>query len=436
MFTEFQKFIHTYQLFTQSDKILLTVSGGVDSVVLANLCKMGGYQFAIAHCNFQLRGTESEQDSLFVEALASQLGISFFTKRFDTKKYAQQQRVSTQMAARELRYAWFETLCQIEGFTHIVTAHHLNDSLETILFNLAKGTGIDGMRGILPKKKHLVRPLLFASKRQIIDFAQIQGFAWREDSSNNSNTYQRNKIRQEVVPLLEYINPNLEQTLVHTIERLLGSAQLYHIKIQELYEQLVRTEGNTLIFDIASLKAYAQQNSGNIILAKTILSEWLKPYQFNYQQVSDIIEAKNTLTGKQFATSTHCLSKNRNHWILSSIAQEHQTVIYIGEQDNEVLFNGDIIKIEPQIGSETILQYRGSRYVVQKNKLIYPLVLRAWQQGDWFCPKGMKGKRKKVSDFFVDSKVPRQQKEQIPILLNGNGDIIWIVGMRGDERYI
>lgn len=429
MLHSFLTYINEQSLFKPTDKILLAVSGGKDSVVLFDLFCRAKFNFEVAHCNFQLRGEDSDQDALFVAQLCASNGITFRATTFSTKAFAQANKLSIEMAARQLRYEWFEQIRQESGCQYIATAHHLNDSIETILLNLTKGTGISGLRGILPKKAHIIRPLLFAARTEIENYVVENQLQWREDSSNASNEYQRNLLRNEVIPLLKQINPNLEQTFARNIDRLQAIDNDFQHSLSNFKKAISKEENGTLMLSIAGIQ--------NRQSAAYLLEETLKEFGFNYFQSKEIYHSLNKSSGKTFHSATHTLVKDRDYLIIVTKEEKSFEKVLIEKGTQETAYNG----IKLQISNATIEDWRAyltgekspNMLWVDAQRLSFPLVIRPWQEGDWFIPLGMKGK-KKISDFLVDKKVPLHLKKTTSVLCSGN-DIVWVIGQRTDDRF-
>jgi tRNA(Ile)-lysidine synthase len=421
----FTAFIRQQQLFETGHRVLLTVSGGKDSVLMAHFFKQAGFDFGIAHCNFGLRGSESVRDEHFVHTLAAILEVPVFVKHFDTKAYAAQQQVSTQMAARELRYQWFEELRLNERYDRIATAHHQDDAVETVLLNLVRGTGIAGLHGILPRRGTLIRPLLFLSRRAIEELIAQNSFEYVEDSSNSSSTYARNKLRLEVIPLLKQINPGLEHTFEQNIRRFAETEQVLQQQVERLRIELTEEKHQAVYFSRVKVNSLEPK--------QLLLFELLKVYDFTEAVISEIIEAEHKQSGTSFYSLTHRLTIDREALIVSKIsaAADHQHVM-IHPEDQQVSLG----KRGLHISYSTIVLFENDpdKAFVDADQLIFPLVLRNWQEGDRFMPIGMRN-FKKLSDFFIDQKVPLPEKENIPIVINGNGEIVWVAGLRQDNRY-
>lgn len=444
MLHAFLTYINEQKLFEPTDKILLTVSGGKDSITLFNLfCRANlsndHLQFAVAHCNFQLRGEDSVGDAKFIEDLCKKQGITFHTIKFDTKQFVKKNKVSTQMAARTLRYEWFEKIRQEFNYTYIATAHHLNDSIETVLLNLTKGTGISGLRGILPKNGFIIRPLLFASREQIDSYVAENQLVWREDSSNASDDYQRNLLRHQVVPLLKKINPNFDQTFARNLERMQAVEADFRRNLNSFKATVMREENGVFFLKIAQIQTY--QSSAYF------LEELLKDFGFNYFQSREIYHSLDGLSGKIFHSSTHTLLKDREKLIITNTTTPPQLAPTGSEQEQKlpiaggwegsytVKFEGKILKFSliDMADFEANFTKNSTTLFVDYDKVVFPLMLRKWQEGDWFIPFGMKG-RKKISDFLIDKKISMNLKKNI-FLLTSEDKICWVVGHRVDDRF-
>jgi tRNA(Ile)-lysidine synthase len=421
----FNDFINHNNLFSKDSTILLAVSGGKDSVLMVHLFKAAGYTFSIAHCNFNLRGDESQRDESFVRMLASIVEVPFYLKQFETKSYAAQQKVSTQMAARDLRYGWFETLRIQHGFDFIALAQHQDDGVETVLLNLTRGTGIAGLHGILPKRGNLIRPLLFLTRLQIDTIIEENLIDYVEDSSNSTLNYSRNKIRHQVLPLLKELNPNLERTFEQNIQRFRETEMVLQQVVNTLTKDLLTRKNGAIHLSIEVIKRLHPQ--------KLLLFEMLKPYGFTEPVLDDLIQGVDKQSGTIYYSTTHQAIVDREDVIVVEIsAVEEIKIHFIHPQDEEVVFLNQQISIH----YTEIVQFEKelNKAFIDTKKLIYPLILRARQEGDKFIPLGMKT-YKKLSNFFIDQKVPLNEKDLVPILVNGNGEIIWIAGYRQDDRF-
>jgi tRNA(Ile)-lysidine synthase len=421
----FVDFVAQNTLFQPGTKVLVAVSGGMDSVLMAHLFKSAGYHFGIAHCNFMLRGDEANADQEFTRQLAAQLGVSFHTTGFDTKTYAGDNKVSIQMAARDLRYQWFDQLCQTAGYEAIALAHHQNDTIETILLNLTRGTGIAGLHGILPKNGNLVRPLLFLTRDEILEIVTAEGLAFVEDSSNASTKYARNKIRHQVVPLLKELNPSLEGTFENNLRKFRELEQLLEEKVESLRgDILVQHDAETHL----SIDAVNKLSPQRLLLFKL-----LQPFGFIDNVVDDLLTALDKHAGRVFESGTHTLVVDRGMLIISKRNTCDAEQVLINEGTHAISYQNYKLTVL-QDDSPLIVKDNPMAVSLDAEKLVYPLTLRGWQQGDFFYPLGMKT-RQKLSDFFIHQKVPLHQKGAIPVLVNANGDIVWLGGYRPDERY-
>jgi tRNA(Ile)-lysidine synthase len=420
----FVSFITQNQLFNPGSKVLAAVSGGMDSVLMAHLLAAAGYTFDIAHCNFQLRGADANADQVFCRQLAASLKVNFHTINFDTEAYASQHKISIQMAARQLRYQWFQQLLVQNNYATIALAHHQNDTIETILLNLTRGTGIAGLHGILPKNGTLVRPMLFMQRQEIESLVEENKIAYREDSSNSSAKYARNKIRLEVVPKLKELNPSLEETFEHNLQHFRELEQLLELELSRQKQHFTEHDGE-LHLPIEAIK--------NLNPQRLLLFHLLKPYGFNREHAESIISSLDKHSGRLFETSGYTLVLDRGKLILQKKAGEPLQGISISQTDTEVIY-GDYRLSLLHDDSPLIIKNNPMAIAVDTELLMYPLSLRPWQAGDMFYPLGMQG-RQKLSDFFVHQKVPLHQKNGIPVLVNGNNEIVWIGGYRLDDRY-
>ena len=422
----FEAFISKHSLFTAKDKILLAVSGGKDSVLMAHLFKLSGFNFGIAHCNFNLRADESQRDEVFVKMLAAALDVPFHVTHFKTKEFAARHKVSTQMAARTLRYQWFEEIRASGQYDVTALAQHQDDAIETILLNLTRGTGIAGLHGILPKRDRLVRPLLFLSASEIAALVAEHHIDYVEDSSNQSTHYARNKIRLNVIPHLKEINPGLEETFQHNIQRFADTELVLQNVLSSLKERVLKKKTGGFYLSIADVKALNPQH--------LLLFELLRPFNFAEPVIAELLNSLDKQSGTAFYSTSHQVIVDRRNLVISPLHKENGTNpnLIVEAHDRTVSFFGRQILISSS--SEVQFEKGKEKAYVDTAKLIFPLVLRSRQQGDKFKPIGMDG-YKKLSDFFIDEKVSLSDKDDIPILVNGNGEIIWVAGWRQDNRY-
>lgn len=415
-------YIEKYQLLEESCPVLVGLSGGADSIALLTLLVKLGYSCIAAHCNFHLRGEESMRDERFAEEYAKTLQVPFLKTDFDTEQYAAANHLSIEMAARELRYNWFEEKRSETGAQAIAVAHHRDDSVETVLMNLVRGTGIRGMSGIRPKNGYVVRPLLCVTRKEITAWLDAGNISYVTDSTNLSDAYTRNFIRLRILPLLEEINPSVRTAIARTADHL-SAAEAVYMHVVEQAKAEVLDEGNRI--SIPALMHYPSPDA--------ILYELLKAYNFSRIVSEDIYASLEGEPGKLFFSPTHRLVKDRDYLLLSSIeTKPEQTYVLSGNEEKwvgpvELSFNRVVISENFHIRKDKNIAY------FDYDKLAFPLTLRTWKDGDWFIPFGMKG-RKKLSDYFSDRKFSRFEKERVWLLCSGN-DIIWIVGERPDNRY-
>ena len=427
MLESFLKYIKEQKLIDPSDKILLAVSGGVDSVVLCKLLHQAKIKFAIAHCNFTLRGEESDEDELFVEELAELYNVAFHSISFDTNSFAKKNKLSVQVAARELRYKWFEEIKTQFNFTLIATAHHQDDSIETFFINLLRGSGIRGLHGILPKQGDIIRPLLFVNKVEIETFAKKNKLKFRRDSSNNTDKYLRNKIRHKLIPLLNTINPSANKNIADTIENLREVEAIYLKSIEKKKLKIVEEKNGLVKINIKELEKLKPLSA--------YLFEYLYPLGFNSKMIDDIIDSLNSESGKQFFSGTHRLIKDRKYLIISTNEKIIDSKnINISVSQKEIKVGSNKIVFKKMLHSKKV-DLKVSKDIAQIDfeKLKFPLQLRKWEHGDTFHPIGMKGK-KKLSDFFIDQKFSLIEKENSMVLISDN-KIVWVVGHRIDDRF-
>ncbi|MGY0040130.1 tRNA lysidine(34) synthetase TilS [Pedobacter sp. NJ-S-72] len=412
----FLDFISQNSLFNPDQRILLAVSGGKDSVVMAHFFKEAGFKFGIAHCNFGLRGEESQRDEGFVSSLATQLEVPLYVTHFATKAYAAEHKVSTQMAARDLRYHWFEELRQQESYDYIAVAHHQDDAIETVLLNLVRGTGIAGLHGILPKRDYLIRPLLFLSRTGIDETIDQNNFDFVEDSSNSSTAYARNKLRLGVIPLLKEINPNLEQTFEHNILRFSETEMVLQHTVASLRTEICEERKDGIYLSLEKIRTLNPK--------RLLVFELLKAYNFTEMVVEDLLNSLAKQSGTSFYSASHRLTLNRDELLLTVIRKEEvYTNKMIHPSDKVILFGNQTFDIA--YSDLVAFENNPQKAFLDADKLIFPIVIRTWHEGDRFMPIGMRN-YKKLSDFFIDQKIPLPQKDSIPILINGNGDVVWI----------
>lgn len=421
MLEKFQKHIATNFPFLKDKKLLIAISGGVDSVVLTQLfVTLNEVEVSLAHCNFQLRDAASDQDESFVKELGNELQIQTFTKRFNTKTYASEQKVSTQIAARELRYKWFNELSIKNGFDYIATAHHADDNLETFLINLTRGSGLESFTGIPAINKNVIRPILPFSREEIEDFAKDKDLKWCEDESNASTKYVRNKIRHQVIPVLKEINPSLLDSFQKTTSNLQGSQHIIDQTIEDLKKRVVTIENDVVSIDLSEFHQLSNQ--------KAYLYELLKG--FGFTEWNDVFNLMTAQTGKFVLSKTHRVLKNRDVLIISKIEPQQEGEYYIHQYDTIV---STPIQLEIKDLDKNVETDKHT-IILDKDKLTFPLIIRKRKDGDYFYPSGMQGK-KKVGKYFKDEKFSLLDKENTWLLCS-NQDIVWVIGHRQDNRFL
>lgn len=419
-----QDYIKKHALFDpRKDKLLLGVSGGLDSVVLLDLLAQLQSNLMILHCNFNLRGEESDQDEEFVTELANKYHYPILSKSFSTSAFADDNQVSIEMAARTLRYDWFNKILKEKKFNFIALAHHLDDTFETVLFNLTKGTGIAGLRGIKPKRDKVVRPLLFADREMIGQYAKNHRLSWRIDSSNLSDMYIRNKIRHRILPVMKEINPNVVQTFQANLVRIGAVEEIFQQHLRKHKKKYVRKENQTTFIAKKGLE---------VSHSEVILAEMLKKYQFNYVQAIDIVSKALGQPGKKFYSPTHELVIDRKDLIITPLADSEEEYL-ITDTKSVVQTKSFLLKCYKADVDSYKISSNPEIAAFDLDLLQFPLKLRPWEPGDRFMPFGMQG-QKKVSDFMIDHKIPLNLKDKI-LLLVSQKQIIWVVGYRIDERF-
>ena len=430
----FKKHLKTNLPFLKNKKILVAISGGIDSIVLAHLLYKLDYDISLAHCNFSLRGKESNKDEDFVVEFGKKLQVPTHTIKFDTENYATENRISTQMAARELRYNWFSKILTENNLDYITTAHQKDDVIETVLINITRGTGLDGLTGIPEINGNIVRPMIHFTRNEILIYATQKKLAWREDSSNSSIKYVRNKIRHKVVPFLKEINPNLLDTFSKTLENFKNSQEIIKDCVQNVRDKTMTIVNNDFHYNIEELKKLNNP--------KIYLYELLKDFGFTeWEDVADLLDAQS---GKQVFSKTHRLLKNRTVIIVSELFNT-ETPIEIEIPINTLVIENPIALTFEKIDIPFDTKNHGNKvfselFTTEKDtisidfdKLKFPLILRKWQKGDFFFPIGLQGK-KKLSKFFKDEKLSLIDKENTWLLCSEN-EIVWVIGKRLDNRF-
>lgn len=423
MLQQFQS--HIRQWCKTTDKILLAVSGGLDSIVMLHLFKEAGFSISVAHCNFQLRGKESNDDESFVKMICEKWNLPFHTIRFETNNYATEKGLSIQLAARELRYKWFREVKDANHLSWIATAHHFNDSIETWLLNFSKGTSLDGLLGIPEKNNDIIRPLLFATREEIENYAADTGISWREDESNQTDDYQRNFIRHQLIPKLKELNPSFETSMEKTIEKLKGSAMIVSESVDRWKNQFQKSEPEKILLLKSGFKNQTKRHN------TSLLWELIKNYGFHYNQCAMIISALDGQSGKRFLSETHVLIIDRDHLIITPHRQA-LTEVKIESIDQSIVLGKQNLHLEIRPQADLLLSSKNQ--VIMNAALVgFPIIWRKWKPGDFFYPMGMTS-RKKISDFLIDEKVSLVDKDSVTVL-EAKGEIIWLVGHRIDNRF-
>ena len=423
MLQKFKQHLHQNFPFLEDSKLLIAISGGIDSVVLAHLCSQLNLNFSLCHCNFNLRGQESDDDEAFVTSLAKSLKTLVYTTSFETEKYATKNKVSIQVAARDLRYTWFYKLLDANQYDYVLTAHNTNDNLETFIINLTRGSGLEGFTGIPPVNQKSVRPLLAFSRDDITLFAIKNGIVWREDRSNASIKYVRNKVRHKIIPILKELNPHVLESFQNTIEYLNESQSIINDAVKNITANVVSYENDVLKISCKEIAKLSNK--------KAYLYQLLQGYGFTaWNDIVDLISAQ---PGKQVFSNTHRLLKDRNFLILTTInkSQSIKGPILIDQKVSEIT---NPIKLTIQ-NTDDYTSKNKEQIIIDKDLVNYPLSLKKWHHGDAMYPTGMIGS-KKISQLFKDNKLSLLDKEKIWMLTDAKDHIIWVIGLRQDRRYL
>lgn len=418
------KFISSKQLIKDDDTLLITVSGGIDSMFLLNYLVNKNYKLAVAHCNFGLRGKESDGDEALVKSYCEAHNIKFHVKKFKTELHSKTKGISIQMAARDLRYHWFNELCEAEKYTKIVTAHHKTDNAETILLNLVRGTGLKGMEGIAEVAGNKIRPLLCLNRDEIEQLVQEQKINYREDSSNLSDKYYRNRLRHHVLPQLQAINPSFENTLKTNADIVIQANSFINHFIEIIKKDVLELDKNSVIIDISKLLKWPEP--------QFVLYNLLAEFGFNSATVEDVFNSLAGQSGKQFFSETHRLILNRHQLIIEPISHLPFQSFVMTQETKTIETPHHHWQFEIVVSN---LKFQISNLEAQFDfeKLIFPLILRPWQQGDKIKPLGMKG-HKKVSDILIDKKLSISEKEKIWVLIS-DYELVWVSGLVVSEDY-
>ncbi len=410
------------------ERVLLAVSGGLDSVALAALCKWADWDFGLAHCNFQLRGDASDGDADFARALAAEYAAPFYEKRFDTRALAAERGWSLQMAARQLRYDWLEAVRRREGYRYVATAHHLNDSLETLLLNFTKGCGLRGLQGIPAQNGAVIRPLLFATRAELAAFVAEEELSFREDASNEEDKYERNYLRHHVIPRLREINPALEQTIAGNLAYLKDALRLYEEATEQYRRRWVAEDGDRLTVNYSALQRHPARGA--------LLYEWLSGFGFTGGQISALSEEPAPQVGAVFYAPDHRLLVDREELVVEPLENQGETRAYLMTEDAEILELPDgALEIERHAGRPVAFGEDNNVALVDARAPYFPLTVRHWRSGDRFQPLGMGGQGQKLQDFFSNQKIDRFEKGRIWLVVDARGRIVWVVGRRLDERF-
>ena len=409
-------------LFSPEDRVLLAVSGGIDSMVMLRLFQECQFNIGVAHANFQLRGSESAGDQEFVNAICDKDKVAFFHRKFETERYAKENHLSIQMAARALRYAWFDEVLREQGYDYVATAHHLNDSIETVLLNFTRGTGLEGLDGIASKNGKIIRPLLFATRQEIENYASENSIEWREDRSNADNDYSRNFIRHKIIPLLKEVNPALENAFQDSQEKISGSASLLELGIKSWREKFEKKDAGKVFLKKKGLEGFSDPGG--------LLWNLIKSYGFNIDQCNQVIHGIEGQPGKRFSSGNFELVIDRDDLIITK-KEIALTEVWIEKGQGEARLGKYVLKIT-EMGKGKIPN-DNTIACLDADQLQFPMRWRKWKEGDYFYPLGMTH-RKKLSDFLIDQKISIAEKESVTVLESGD-QIIWVVGYRIDDRY-
>ncbi len=426
MITRFQEYIAKQNLCNKSDRILLTVSGGADSVVILDLFHKTGYSIAIAHCNFHLRGAESDEDELFARELGRKYDVDVFVKHFNTKEYAASKKISVQVAARDLRYDWFENLRQEKKFDFIAVAHHADDQIETFFINLLRGSGLAGLKGMPVKRDRIIRPLLFAGREDVEAYAKEQNLSFRDDSSNNEDKYLRNKIRHKLTPVLHNLTDSYPGTVIDSLNNLSEADLLLQLLLQEKFNGMVKQNEDVFSLSITEFRKLQPLEVWSYYLLRT--------FGFNRSTTNKIADTvTHGQSGKIFYSETHQLLMDRDELLVKPLQKNDEAEYRIDDEQQEVTEPIPLIFQTLTIDGDFSIDTALSTAQLDKDKLVFPLTIRKWRSGDRINPLGMSGS-KLLSDYFIDKKMSLFTKNDIWLLLSGK-DIVWIIGYGISDYY-
>jgi tRNA(Ile)-lysidine synthase len=406
-------------------RFIVACSGGIDSVVLCELCHQAGLSFSIAHCNFGLRGGESDRDEVFVKSLGEKYSVPVFVKTFDTAQYGLLKKVSVQEAARELRYDWFESLRKEQGAAYVLLAHHANDNIETVLMHLFRGTGLHGLTG-MPEQvdgAKCLRPLLRHTRTEIEGFAKEAGLQWVDDSSNASNKYTRNFFRNEVIPAIRNVYPQAEEAVLHTIERLKKTEALYQLMLHGLLKKLLFQDGDEIKVPVNKLLQYSDTS---------VPYELFKKFGFGEKQLPEILKLAGSESGSYLQNEQIRIIKHRNWFLISPVAAQQTTTFILEEGTKKIALPDGVLRVKKTDREHFHLDASPLVAQLDLREMQFPLLIRRWKQGDYFYPLGLR-KKKKLARFFIDQKLSALDKEKIWVV-ESHSQIIWIIGYRIDDR--
>lgn len=425
LLTQFQKNWNGKAFVHKNQQVLLAISGGVDSMVLAYLFLHSGIKFGVAHCNFQLRGNDADLDELLVMEWSKQNAIPFYATRFETQKLSQEWKMGIQETARKLRYDWLETIRVNNQYAYLVTAHHANDNVETLLMNLFKGTGISGLHGIQEKHQQIIRPLLFASKNDIQEYAKQENIAYREDVSNSSDKYLRNAVRLHIIPTVEKYFPQAIQQVNESIQRFSQVEMLYRKEVERQIKKLVEQRGKDLYIPVLKLLKMEAKEA--------VCYELFVQYGFSAAQIPQVIQLASSESGHYMESESHKIIKDRDFLIITPQDTEQTDFISITTLPSKVELEDCSFHLH-KVQTDATINASSTFASIDLDKITLPLTLRRWRTGDYFYPLGMGMKKKKLSKFFIDQKIPLHEKEKIWVL-ESDKKILWVAGMRLDERF-